>query len=142
LGTVWLALTPQWPYLMLGPGALYLPALALKLWPRWPLFYGAIIALLCAELVLRFFTLFRWLPRRRAQILDLVLRGIGVSVGVLLYLQGPHFVSSTYPEVAEWANLTFRVSIVVAIAIHLWRAGWLLFSVWRVRDQMLPARQH
>jgi hypothetical protein len=142
LGTIWLALTPQWPYIMLGPGALYLPALALKFWPRWPLFYGAIITLLCAELVLRFFTLFRWLTRRRAQILDLVLRGIGVSIGVLLYLQGPHFVSSTYPEVAEWANLTFGVSLVVAIAIHVWRAGWLLSSLWRERDQMLPARQH
>ena len=141
LGTFWLALTPRWPYLMLGPGALYLPALALKFWPRWPLFYGAIITLLCAELVLRFFTLFRWLPRRRAQILDLVLRGIGVSIGVLLYLQGPHFVSSMYPDVTEWANLTFRVSIVVAIAIHVWRAGWLLFSLWHVRDQMLLARQ-
>src|ERR1017187_3388386 len=113
----------------------------LALWPRWPLFYGAIITLLCAELVLRFFTLFRWLPRRRAQILDLVLRGIGVSIGVLLYLQGPHFVSSMYPDVTEWANLTFRVSIVVAIAIHVWRAGWLLFSLWHVRDQMLLARQ-
>ena len=142
LGTVWLALTPQWPYLMLGPGALYLPALALKFFPRWPLFYGAIVALLCAELVLRFFTLFRWLPRRRAQILDLVLRGIGVSVGVLLYLQGPHYVSSRYPEVAAWANLTFGVSIAVAIAIHAWRAGWLLFSLWRVRERMLPAGQH
>jgi hypothetical protein len=76
VGTAWLALTPRWPYLMLGPGALYLPALDMKLWPRWPLFYGAIITLLGAELVLRFFTLFRGLPRRQARILDLILRGI------------------------------------------------------------------
>jgi len=142
LGTAWLALTPQWPYLMLGPGAQYLPALGLKFWPRWPLFYGAIITLLCAELVLRFFTLFRWLPRRKAQILDLVLRGTGILTGVLLYLQGPHFVSSAYPQVAVWANLTFQVSIAVATAIHAWRAGWLLYSLWRVRGQMLPAGQH
>ncbi len=142
LGTAWLALTPQWPYLMLGPGAQYLPALGLKFWPGWPLFYGAIVTLLCAELALRFFTLFRWLPRRRAQILDLVLRGLGVSTGVLLYLQGPHFVSSVYPEIARWANLTFEISIAVAIAIHGWRAGWLLFTLWRVRGQMLPASQH
>lgn len=139
LGTVWLVLTPRWPYLMLGPGALYLPALALKFWPRWPLFYGAIIAMLGADLALRAFTLFRWLPRRKAQILDLVLRGIGVSVGVLLYLQGPQFVSSKYLEVAEWANRTFGVSILVAIAIHAGQAGRLMFLVLRERDRMVPA---
>jgi hypothetical protein len=142
VGTAWLALTPRWPYLMLGPGALFLPALAAKFWPRWPLFYGAILALLCADLVVRFFTLFRWLPQRRARILDLSLRAAGLTVGVLLYFQGPHFVSSSNAEVAEWANLTFQISIAVAVSIHLWQAGWILFSLLRDRHQMLPARQH
>jgi hypothetical protein len=142
VGTAWLALTPQWPYIMLGPGALYLPALDMKFWPRWPLFYGAIVTLLCAELVLRFFTLFRWLPRRQARILDLILRGIGVTTGVILYFQGPYVVSSQYQDVAEWANVTFHISVAVAVAIHLWRAGWLLFSLIRERHQMLPARQY
>jgi hypothetical protein len=142
VGTAWLAMTPWWPYLMLGPGALWVPSLGLKFWPQWPFFYSAIVALLCADVVLRFFRLFRWLPRRRAQIVDLVLRGVGITIGVLLYSQGPNFVTSSNKEVADWANSTFHVCVAVAIAIHLWRFGWALFSLVRERHQMLPARQY
>jgi hypothetical protein len=142
VGTAWLALTPKWPYLMLGPGALWLPSLDVKAFSRWPLFYGAIVALLCAEVVLRFFTLFRWMPRARARIADLVLRVAGVTVLTLLFFQGPHFISTSDPDVTEWANQTFQWCIAIAALIHLWRAGWLFFSLLRDRHQMLPARQY
>jgi drug/metabolite transporter (DMT)-like permease len=127
---------------MLGPGALWIPSLGLKFWPQWPFFYGAIVAVLCADVILRFFSLFRWLPRRRFRVVDLALRGVGILIGVLLYLEGPNYVTSSNAAFADWANSTFRVCIAVAIAIHLWRAGWLLFSLLRERHQMLPARQY
>jgi hypothetical protein len=142
VGTLWLALTPRWPYLLLGPGALYLHAIPVKLMPQWIEFYWAIVVLLCAQLVLGFFRLFRLLPRRQARIMDLTLRGVGLCIGVLLLFKAPNYVSSQYQEVAVWANLSFLVCLIVALAINLWGTGRLLLSLWRERDQMLPARQH
>jgi HAAS len=142
VGTLWLALTPRWPYLLLGPGALYLQALPMKLMPQWIEFYWAIVLLLCAHLVLGFFRLFRLLPRRQARIMDLTLKGVGLCIGVLLLLQAPNYVSSQYREVAAWANLSFLVCLIVVLAINLWGTGRLLLSLWRERDQMLPAQQH
>jgi hypothetical protein len=140
VGTLWLALTPRWPYLLLGPGALYLQAIPIKLMAQWIEFYWAIVGLLCAQLVLGFFRLFRLLPRRQARIMDLVLKGVGLCIGVLLLLKAPNYVSSQYREVAAWANLSFLVCLIVALAINLWGTGRLLLSLWRERDQMLPAR--
>jgi hypothetical protein len=142
VGTVWLLLTPRWPYLMLGPGALYLPALALKPMPEWIGFYWAIGVLLCAQLVLQFFRLVRWLPRQKARIADVILRSVGLVIGVLLLLKAPNYVTSEYPEVTKWANLNFEVCIAVWVAISVWRTGWMLFSLLRKRHQMLPARQY
>ena len=142
VGTLWLALTPRWPYLLLGPGALYLHAIPMKLMPQWIEFYWAIVVLLCAQLVLGFFRLFRLLPCRQARIMDLTLKGIGLCIGVLLLLKAPNYVSSQYQEVAVWANLSFLVCLIVALAINLWGTGRLLFSLWREREQVLSARQH
>ena len=71
-----------------------------------------------------------------------VLCGVGLCLGVLLLLKAPNYVSSQYQEVAVWANLSFLVCLIVALAINLWGTGRLLLSLWRERDQMLPARQH
>jgi hypothetical protein len=142
LGTLWVALTPQWPYLLLGPGALYLPQLELKFWPQWPAFYWTILVLLCTQLVVQFFGVFRWLPSRKARIADAILRTAGIAVAVLLLLKGPNYVTSKYPEVAYWANLNFEVCIGGWLAIALWRVGWIAFSLFRERHQMLPARQY
>jgi hypothetical protein len=142
VGTVWLLLTPKWPYLLLGPGALYLPALGLKPMPEWPQFYWAIGGLLCGQLVLELFKLFRWLPRRKVRIVDFVLKIVGLGIGVLLLLKAPNYVTSPDLDVAKWANLNFEVCLVVVVAIHLWQAGKLLLLLLRERDQMLPARQY
>jgi hypothetical protein len=142
VGTVWLLLTPRWPYLMLGPGALYLPALALKPMPGWIAFYWSIGVVLSGQVVLQFLRLVRWLPRQKARTVDVILRIIALLIGVLLLLKAPNYVTSPYPEVAKWANLNFEVCIAVWVAISLWRTGSMLFSLLRNRHQMLPARQY
>jgi len=142
VGTLWLALTPRWPYLMLGPGALFLPALALKPMSSWTTFYWAIMVALCGRLLLQFLTLFRWLPREKARMADVILRIASLFIGVLLLLKGPNYVTSPHPEVAHWANLNFEICVVAALAIHLWGAGRALISLRRERHQMLPARQY
>jgi hypothetical protein len=114
----------------------------MKVMPQWIEFYWAIVVLLCAQLVLGFFRLFRLLPRRQARIMDLTLKCVGLCIGVLLLLKAPNYVSSQYQEVAVWANLSFLVCLIVALAINLWGTGRLLLSLWRERNKMLPARQH
>jgi hypothetical protein len=142
VGTLWLLLTPRWPYLMLGPGALFLPALALKPTPEWIAFYWAIGVLVCAQLVLQFLRLVRLVTKWRARVTDVILRIAGLLIGILLLLKAPNYVTSPYPDVAKWANMTFEVSVAVWIAISLWQTGRIAFSLIRERDQMLPARQY
>ena len=142
VGTLWLALTPQWPFLLLGPGALYLQSMPMKLMPSWPMFYWEIVALLCAQLVLQFFSLFKMLERRRARNANLILKCWGLSIGVHLLLKAPNYITSTHQEIAAWANLTFLICLIVALAINLFGMGRLLYSLLRERDQMLPARQY
>lgn len=142
VGTAWIAMTPRWPYLMLGPGALYLPALDLKLMPQWPLFYWMIVAQMLAGLTLQFFRVFRRFPQHRFRIGNLILRGIGIATGVALLLKAPNYVTSSHPQVALWANLNFEICIAVWMAIELWQSGRLLLTLIRESHQMLPARQY
>lgn len=142
IGTEWIALTPSWPYLMLGPGALYLPALHLQFWPQYQFFYRAIVALLYAGLVLEFCVMNRWLTRRRARVVELVLRALGIAVGAALLVHGPNYVTSVYKDVADWANQVFFICAAVAVAIHLWRTAAEIRALIRDRHQMLPARQY
>ena len=142
IGTVWVAMAPRWPFLVLGPGALFLPALSLTFWPRWPVFYGAIIAMLAARLVLEFFKIFQQLPKRIYRLFDLGLRGFELLVGVALFLVGPHYVTSPYREAANWANRSFQVCVIITVAINLWHFGRRAWSLIRERHQMLPAGQH
>jgi hypothetical protein len=142
LGTIWLALTPRWPYLLLGPGALYLQAMPMKLMPQWVEFYWAILILVCAQLALQFLSLFRRLPRRKAKVVDLALKIAGLCIGVLLLLKYPNYVTSPDQTVADWANLSFLICLIVSFAINLSGTARILLSLIRERHQMLPAGQH
>jgi hypothetical protein len=119
VGTLWLALTPRWPYLLLGPGALYLPSVPMKLMPEWVWFYGAIVALLCLQLGLQFTNLLRLLTRRAAHVADFILKCAGLAIGILLLFKFPNYVTSPYQDVAAWANLSFLICVIVGVAIGL-----------------------
>lgn len=139
VGTLWLALTPRWPYLLLGPGALYLPAIPVTLMPEWAHIYWEIIALLCLQLALQFLNLLRLLPRRPAWITDLILKCWGLEIGVVLLLKFPNYVSSPYQDVADWANLSFLICVIVAVAINL---SGIVRALWRESHPVLAAPQH
>jgi hypothetical protein len=142
VGTLWLALTPHWPYLVLGPGTWFFQEVPLKLMSGWIWFYWAIIALLCAQIAVQSLSLSRLLSRRPARIADIALKGAGLCIGILLLLAGPDYVTSEFGDVADWANLSFRVCILVALAINAWGFIRRLKSLIRERHQMLPARQY
>ena len=119
MGTAWLALTPRWPYLLLGPGALYLPAVPIKLMPEWTWFYWAIVALLCLQLGLQFTNLLRLVARHASRAADLILKCAGLTIGILLLFKYPNYVASPDPDIAEWANLSFLICVIVGVAIGL-----------------------
>ncbi len=135
-------ITPRWPYLMLGPGAWFLPALEVRATFEWIPFYWAIAFMLCAQIVLDFLKLFRWLPRRKARIGEAILSAAGLLLSVLLLLKAPNYVASKYEEVAHWANLNFAICIAIAAGITAWKTGRVLILLIRERHQMLPARQY
>ena len=142
MGTLWLALTPNWPYLMLGPGALYLSPIPMRLMPQWTEFYWAILILLGAQLTVKFFHLFRWLPRQQSRFIDLGLKILGLGIAVLLLTQYPNYVVSANRPLAYWVNLSFLSCVIVALGINLWGTVRLLVSLRRERAQMAPAAQH
>jgi hypothetical protein len=135
VGALWLALAPRSPYLLLGPAAISLEAVPMKLMPEWMQFYWAIVALLCFQLGLQFLNLLRLLPRRGAQVADLILKCAGLVIGILLLFKFPNYVTSPYPDVAEWANLSFLICVIVAVAIGLFAVVRLLL---RERRAVLP----
>jgi hypothetical protein len=147
ISTLWLALIPHWPFLLLGPAAGYLQSLPVKFMPQWLGFYWAVISLLCAQLLLQAFNLFRRVPSRQRQVLDVIFRGVGFAIGLVLLLAGPDYViaensSTDMKNLTHWASLNFLVSLVVFLAISAWGFGRRVVLLIRQRNQMLPARQY
>lgn len=142
VGSLWLLLTPRWPYLMLGPGAWFLPELGVNPMPGWIAYYIAIGVVICAQIVLQFLKIFRWLPHRKAKVGEAILACAGFLIAVSLLLRAPNYITSKYPEVTYWANLNFEICNVVWAAIAGWQAASAVIKLIRERHQMLPARQY
>jgi len=142
VGIVWLAVLPESPHLFLWASDLGNLSLPVKPMPQWIAFNWAIVTVASAQLVLQFFRLFRWLPTRKARMVDLALKSVGLIIGVLLLFKFPTYVSSESADLARWANLTVLICVIVAVAITLFGIGKLVFSLLRERHQMLPARQY
>ncbi len=134
VGTLWLALTPHWPYLLLGPGAVYLRALPMQLMPDWPKFYQAIVTLLCLQLALQLFSLFRLLSHHMVQRINLAVKAIGLGINVFLLVKAPDYVSSPDQQLADWANMSFLICLIATLSINLWSTGQLSLSLWRNQD--------
>ncbi|MEO8341777.1 MAG: hypothetical protein ABI604_19095, partial [Nitrospirota bacterium] len=139
IGTLWLALTPNWPFLMLGPGAQHLPTITVM--PEWRLFYWAIVGLLCAQLALQFVNLFRLLTRRYARAMDLILKSIGLCITFALLAKAPHYVSTSNENLTEWANSSLLTSLIVSLLIQSWGARRVVQSLWRNPRSPVPASQ-
>jgi hypothetical protein len=141
-GILWLAATPRWPFLMLGPATWFLDKIPMRLMPSWTEFYWAIVAILCAQLLLQLCGLFRLVPRRQARIINLILKVVGLGIGVWLLAAGPNYVTSEIKDFAHWANLSFQISLLVWFVFSVWEIVRLVITQTRERDQMLPARQN
>ena len=142
VGTVWLLLTPRWPYLMLGPGALYLPALALKPMPEWTAFYWAIGVCSARRWCCDFSGWCGGCRAGKRALWTWFCEALACLSAFCCLSMAPNYVTSQYPDVTKWANLNFEICVAVWVAIGSWHTGRMLFSLFRERHQMLPARQY
>lgn len=143
---IWLLLLPPHPFLLLGPGALYLGALPFKLAPVWVFFYWYIVALNALQLSARGVELWRgaWSNRWPPLLVAEKVLG-GVPFLLLLFVPGHAFVTLKNPAVDQAANsaaldsinqgifkclLLFCAIVVLGLA---WELGQMGFNAYRKR---------
>jgi hypothetical protein len=112
---------PHHPYLVLGPGALFLITLSAGFAPVWHLFYVAIIVLLLAQLASKLMALtldnHRW-----GAPLELLTKVLAVVPTGLLAFTKVYFVPTssaahlhTLAQINYWMNVSFRIVLAIAI---------------------------
>ena len=131
---VWLLLIPQHPYLLMGPGSLYLPYSPFQFAPVWVPVFWWVVAVNVVQVVWRCVDLIRgaWRQPRRAELI--VISAIGlVPLGMLLAV--PDHAYFTLKNVADQArygaaldsiNLSIKWSVLVICAIVVLELVWAL----------------
>ena len=144
LSLVWLLLVPHYPYLLMGPGAIYLKLTPYQLAPAWWTFYWCIIVLIVVELTWHIVDLLqhRWQGPRRAQHLVKKLLGL-IPLVVILAAPGRELVllkdpadSTHAATLAQINNGVYRGFEVIAAIVFLqfvWMIGRLSVEAYRRR---------
>jgi hypothetical protein len=141
---VWLLLLPPHPFLLLGPGALYLDALPYRLAPAWTLFYWCVVALNVFQLVVRVVELWSGSWQVRRPLLQYVEKALGVApLLVLLLVPGHLFVTLKNPA-ADLARIgptldpinqgIFRIVLLLAVIT-------VLEMAWTIGKRILAANR-
>jgi hypothetical protein len=114
----WLLLIPHYPFLILGPGAVFLQAGPYELAPVWWVFFGWIIALGILQIVWRCVDLARGTWQRQSRIEQIVLKVFGlIPVIILLTAPGRIYISLKNPAADQ---LQYGQSLIqIDKAIHL-----------------------
>jgi len=90
IGLIWLLLIPHNPWVVLGPGALYLESLPYELTPVWFLFYWSIVALNLIQLIWRSIDLARGSWQRPHPLQGIVWKTMGIVPPILLLTAAGH----------------------------------------------------
>jgi hypothetical protein len=94
----WLLLIPHYPFLILGPGAVYLQVGPFELSPVWWTFFGWIIALGILQIVWKCIDLARGTWERESRVQQVVFKLVGlIPVLILLTAPGHIYVSLKNP---------------------------------------------
>jgi hypothetical protein len=112
---------PRHPYLVLGPGALFLTRVSADWAPVWRLFYIAIIVLLLAQLAIKLMALARGKNRWEAP-LELLTKFLGVVPTALLAAAKVYFVPTSpaanlhvLAQINYWLNASFKIVLVIVV---------------------------
>lgn len=120
---------PRYPFLILGPGALFLNKLYAGFVPLWHVFYFAYIIVLLAQLGIKLMALNRGTDRWRLP-LQLLTKILGlVPIGILAFAK-VYFVpvssaanQHTFAAINYWVNVGFRIVLVIAL-LELFVEAW------------------
>jgi hypothetical protein len=131
---------PRHPYLVLGPGALFLTWLSAAFAPVWRPFYIALVAVLLAQLVVKLIALARG-DRHWENSMKLLTNLLGlVPVGILAFATvyfvptsataNPHALAA----INHWMSVGFRITLVILILT-------LLVDSWPYFRRIVPAER-
>jgi hypothetical protein len=131
---------PRHPYLILGPGALFLTTLSADFAPVWRLFYAAIIVLLLAQLAIKLIALAPGKHRWEAP-LEVLTKFLGIVPTVLLTLTKVYFIPRgpaanlhALAQVNYWLNAGFKIVLVILVVN-------LLVESWQYLRRFVPAER-
>lgn len=139
LALVWVLLIPSHPYLLFGPGWLYLRALPYQLAPVWMQFYCWIIGLNLLQLGWRFVDLLQGSWRRPRPLQHIAVKVMGIIPLVVLLTVKDHALVTlknpaldyarygvTLDTINHYANQAFLVILVITVlqlTWDLWQLG-------------------
>jgi hypothetical protein len=123
---------PRHPFLILGPGAMFLTRLSADFAPVWRPFYIAIIVLLLAQLAIKLMALGRGKHRWEAPI-ELLTKLLGVVPTALLAASKVYFVPTSpaanfhaLAQINYWVNVSFKIVLVIVV-VQLVVESWQFF---------------
>jgi hypothetical protein len=112
---------PRHPFLVLGPGALFMTTMSAGFAPVWRLFYIAVIVLLLAQLAIKLMALAGGKHRWEAP-LELLTKFLGVVPAALLAVTRVYFVPTTpaanlhvLAQINYWLNASFKIVLVIVV---------------------------
>jgi hypothetical protein len=131
---------PRHPYLILGPGTLFLSTLTAGFAPVWRPFYIAILVLLVAQLAVKLLALSRG-QHRWEDPLKLLIKLLGVGPTALLAFTKVCFVPTgpaanlhALAQINYWVNVSFRIVLVIVVID-------LLVESWQYLRHVVPAER-
>ncbi len=140
----WLLLVPHYPYLLMGPGAIYLSITPYQLTSVWWIFYWCVVVLNAVELIWRMADLLRnrWQEPHRAQhfvkkVLGLVplVIVLGAPGRTLVMLKDPADVANaaSAAQINHFAYIAFEIAAAVAVLQLVGAVGSMSLKAYRKR---------
>jgi hypothetical protein len=131
---------PRHPYLVMGPGVLFLHTLSATFAPVWRPFYVALIALLVVQLAVKLLALARgdhgWESSLKlfANLLGLVPAGILAFARVYFVPTSPTANFHALAQINYWMNVGLKITLFIIIVT-------LLVDSWQYFRRMVPANR-
>jgi hypothetical protein len=144
---IWLALIPSHPYLLFGPGAVYMHISPFQLAPVWVSFYWWVVGINVLQVGWRGWDLWRgnWQRARKAQ--GIAIKAIGLIPMVVLVnapdhiwilLKHPELDSAQYrgtvDAINQWGYRGLLMVLAIASLQMLWDLGQLSLELYRKRS--------
>jgi hypothetical protein len=148
---VWLLLVPRHPFLLLGPGVVYMTSGPFALSPVWWTFFWWCVALNVVQLTWRCVNLLRGDWQRRSKAEHIIVKAIGlmplgilfwVKDGAYILLKNPAVDAARYGSTLDTINKSIHLGLMVTCVIVVAQFVWDLGRVTLERYQKRAAASH